>query len=256
MVAAGNNERRILGIRFFVGPPEQAVQIGVRGGLVVVPAAPALVDLEHDAAYRDALINADLAITDSGFMVILWQILRREKVFRISGLQYLKLLLKEPELRAPRATFWIMPSIAARDRNLAWLHDNGFATGEEDCYVAPVYPSGVIEDKTLLNRLATDRPKHIIVCLGGGVQERLGIFLKRSLDFRPGIHCIGAAIGFLTGDQTHIPAWADHLFLGWLFRCVSDPRKFVPRYWKARKLLPMMFREGVSERTLGPLQRH
>ena len=32
--------QRILGIRFFVNSAEEAVQIGLRGGLVVVPAAP------------------------------------------------------------------------------------------------------------------------------------------------------------------------------------------------------------------------
>ena len=66
--------------------------------------------------------------------------------------------------------------------------------------------------------------------------------LKRECDFRPSIHCIGAAIGFLTGNQVRIPGWADRLFLGWLFRCLSEPGKFVPRYWKACKLVPLMIR--------------
>ena len=34
----------------------------------------------------------------------------------------------------------------------------------------------------------------------------------------PAIHCIGAALGFLTGDQVRIPHWADQWILGWLFR--------------------------------------
>jgi UDP-N-acetyl-D-mannosaminuronic acid transferase (WecB/TagA/CpsF family) len=37
-----------------------------------------------------------------------------------------------------------------------------------------------------------------------------------------------------------IPAWADYLYLGWLFRSLSEPRKFFPRYWKARKLVGLM----------------
>ena len=32
--------RQILGVRFFLGTPKQAVEIGLSGGLVVVPAAP------------------------------------------------------------------------------------------------------------------------------------------------------------------------------------------------------------------------
>jgi UDP-N-acetyl-D-mannosaminuronic acid transferase (WecB/TagA/CpsF family) len=64
--------------------------------------------------------------------------------------------------------------------------------------------------------------------------------LKQACDYGPSIHCLGAAIGFLTGNQVRIPSWADRLFLGWLFRCCSEPGKFIPRYWKACKLVPMM----------------
>ena len=67
--------QRILGIRFFIGSAEAAVQIGLQGGLVVVPAAPALVELQTNRSYREAVYNADLAITDSGLMVLLWQLL-------------------------------------------------------------------------------------------------------------------------------------------------------------------------------------
>jgi UDP-N-acetyl-D-mannosaminuronic acid transferase (WecB/TagA/CpsF family) len=58
----------------------------------------------------------------------------------------------------------------------------------------------------------------------------------------PAIHCIGAAIAFLSGDQVNIPAWADKYFLGWAFRSFSEPRRYIPRYWQARKLLGLMLR--------------
>lgn len=71
--------QRILGIQFFTGSAEEAVQIGLQGGLVAVPAAPALVDLQINEPYREALFNADLTITDSAFMVLLWRILSGQK---------------------------------------------------------------------------------------------------------------------------------------------------------------------------------
>src|SRR5438552_3713795 len=64
--------RMILGVRFFVGNASQAVATGMLGGLVVAPAAPSLLDLCNDGDYREALLESDLAITDSGFMVMLW----------------------------------------------------------------------------------------------------------------------------------------------------------------------------------------
>ncbi len=84
------------------------------------------------------------------------------------------------------------------------------------------------------------RPEHVVMAVGGGVQEKLGAELLRQLDYQPAVHCTGAAIGFLTGEQARIPMWADRCRLGWLFRCISEPAKFVPRYWEARKLVSLM----------------
>lgn len=234
--------QRILGIRFFVGSAQEAVQIGLRGGLVVVPAAPALVDLSTNEHYREAVFNADLAITDSGLMVLLWQILTRRRISRVSGLRYLKLLFEVNAFAARESVLWIMPTVEARDQNLGWLRARGCDFTERDCYVAPHYDGGRIVDEALVKLVCERRPRHIVVCLGGGTQERLGLMLKRACDFRPSIHCIGAAIGFLTGNQVRIPGWADRLFLGWLFRCLSEPGKFVPRYWKACRLVPLLIR--------------
>jgi UDP-N-acetyl-D-mannosaminuronic acid transferase (WecB/TagA/CpsF family) len=183
-----------------------------------------------------------MAITDSGFMVLLWNTLAPDNIPRLSGLEYLKLLLLQPDFRKPNATFWVMPSAESRDRNLQWLQQRGVCVEEENCYVAPQYSAGTLRDDALLKVLNARRPAHVIIGVGGGAQERLGYFLKQNCDYRPGIHCIGAAIGFLTGDQVAIPDWADRCRLGWLFRCVSEPGRFVPRYAKAFGLAAMMWR--------------
>ncbi len=239
--------RQILGIRFFIGSPAEAVQIGLRGGLVVVPAAPALVEMELDKAYRDALLGSDLAITDSGFMVLLWNLIKFERITRVSGLEYLKLLLAEAPLRRPGRTLWIMPTPKSRAKNIAWLNSRGLSVSESDCYLAPLYDHDNVVDPDLLKAIQAQRPDHVVIALGGGVQEKLGHYIKRNAGYNPGIHCIGAAIGFLSGDQVNIPDWADHFFLGWFFRCVSEPSKFLPRYWKARRLLPILlkYRENL-----------
>ncbi|HXD00698.1 MAG TPA: WecB/TagA/CpsF family glycosyltransferase [Verrucomicrobiae bacterium] len=234
--------RRILGVRFFVGDARAAVELGVRGGLVVVPAAPALVELGRDREYRQALLEADLVITDSGFMVLLWNLIMRDRIHRVSGLEYLHLLLERPEFREPGSTLWVMPSTTAANRNTAWLKSNGYPVLPDDCYVAPKYSSGNICDPRLAALVDERRPRHVIVGLGGGVQEKLGLYLKRNCEAHPAIHCIGAAIGFLSGDQVRIPLWADQMILGWLFRCASNPRRFIPRYVRAFHLAHVLWR--------------
>jgi exopolysaccharide biosynthesis WecB/TagA/CpsF family protein len=235
--------RQILGIRFFVGDADEAIARIRGGGLLVVPAAPALKNLAHDPAYREALQGADLVIADSAFMVMIWNRLEHDSIRRVSGLTYLSSLLKQPDFRQPGGSFWIMASERSARRNTAWLRRQGVQLEAADRYIAPLYGK-TIEDPELLRRIDQRRPRHIVVTLGGGTQERLGLYLRSELNCKPSIHCIGAAIAFLSGDQVQIPRWADRMYLGWLFRCISDPPRYMPRYWDARKLLSLMIRYG------------
>jgi N-acetylglucosaminyldiphosphoundecaprenol N-acetyl-beta-D-mannosaminyltransferase len=239
--------RQILGIRFFVGNADEAIaRISSGGGLLVVPAAPALKNLANDPAYREALQGADLVITDSAFMVMIWNRLKGDSIRRVSGLKYLCSLLKQPDFYQPGGSFWIMASEASAQRNCRWLRRRqGIELDAADRYTAPLYGK-FIQDPVLLRRINERRPRHIVVSIGGGTQERLGLYLRSELDYKPSIHCIGAAIAFLSGDQVQIPVWADRMYLGWLFRCLSDPRRYMPRYWDARKLFSLMVRYGSS----------
>lgn len=233
--------QRILGVDFYCGSAHDTIARMKHGGLLVVPAAPALKDLPTNAAYREALLHADLAITDSAFMVLIWNFISRHRVPRVSGLEYLKELLNEPDLREPGNTLWIMASPKSAATNIAWLRAEGIDLREQDIYMAPLY-KGEIDDPALLEKMRRHRYRHVVVTVGGGTQERLGLYLKRNLSYLPAIHCIGAAIAFLSGDQVHIPTWADKTGLGWLFRCLSKPTAYVPRYWAARKLVWLMLR--------------
>ena len=212
------------------------------GGLLVVPAAPALKDLEVKASYREALIHADMAIADSAYMVLVWNWLQHDSIRRLSGLEYLRELLKQPDVRQSGNVLWIMASQASAERNLAWLEGQGITVPEDCVYLAPMYTDQEVCDPELLKRVERIRPQHILLTLGGGTQERVGLYLKRNLSYLPAIHCIGAAIAFLSGDQVRIPMWADRTYLGWLYRSISEPGRYVPRYWNARKLLYLLIR--------------
>jgi hypothetical protein len=181
-------------------------------------------------------------------MVLIWNRISSQKIERLSGLTYLRKLLETPELHEPGAVMWVMASAASSACNLEWIRAQGIEVPDECVYVAPMY-QGPLEDPELVARVELLRPRHIILTLGGGTQEQLGLYLKRALSYRAGIHCVGAAIAFLSGDQVYIPRWADRLYLGWLFRIAAQPHRFLPRYWGARKLLgPMLrYRERLPE---------
>src|SRR5437764_226065 len=113
--------RHILGVRFYSGDMEGLLDRATRGGLVVVPSAPVLVDLSSDHAHREAVEASDVAITDSAWMVILWMVFKGEFLPRISGLRFMRALLKRPEFREPGETFWIMPTAEDGRVNCEWL---------------------------------------------------------------------------------------------------------------------------------------
>ncbi len=227
---------RILGIRFINGSPRQAIEyLEANRGYLVVPAAPALINITRDAGYREALLESDLAIADSGFMALLWRIFGGRKIARVSGLRYLQELFAIKPAVAGGGVFFVLPSRGAREKLRGWLAQQQIDLNEANTYVAPIYGDPV-EDPVLIEVLNRLQASDVIVAIGGGTQEKLGLYLRRQLSYRPAIHCIGAALGFITGDQRPIPVWADRLYLGWLLRVLGDPKLYGPRFWSARKL--------------------
>jgi N-acetylglucosaminyldiphosphoundecaprenol N-acetyl-beta-D-mannosaminyltransferase len=238
---------QILGVPIACLTIDEAVERALGGGLVLAPSGPGLCDLERDPDYRDALLGSDVNLTDSGLVILVEALRSRRKLPRASGLGYIEALLARPEVRRAGGTFWVMPSTEATSRNVAWLRSQGVEVTEDDCYVAPMYARrGRVEDRALAELLDERRPDHVVICVGSGPQEKLGLFLKRELSYGPGIHCLGAAIGFLSGEQASIPAWADRAYLGWFLRCIDDPRTFVPRYLKAFRLVYLLARYGAT----------
>jgi len=242
--------RQVLGIQFFNGAVDEAVESMIQnGGFLIAPSGTCFARLREDERYRRAVVAADLAIADSGLMVVLCRLFRRESLQRISGLKYLKHLVATLKGRLAGQILWIVPSERAAQKLLEWSCREEFHINNEDWYVAPRYGTDVT-DPTLVALIEQLRPAQVIIGIGSGTQEKLGHYLREHLSYRPAIHCIGAALGFLTGEQVAIPESADRLFLGWLWRLFAQPRTFVPRlfrgfelpwlFWKYGETLPPM----------------
>ena len=84
-----SNLINILGINFFNGQVNEVVQALKSGGLLVVPSGPGLASIKSDPTYYKSLQHADIVIADSGFMALLWNLTHKDKVKRISGLEFL-----------------------------------------------------------------------------------------------------------------------------------------------------------------------
>jgi UDP-N-acetyl-D-mannosaminuronic acid transferase (WecB/TagA/CpsF family) len=252
---------RILGIEFFEGTDQEAVDQLWKGGLAVAPSGPGLAkDLLEKPSYRQAVRNAALVVPDSGAMVLVWNFLhgiRGKALRRFSGLAFLRAILADDRIRE-RRTFWVMPSSEESEVNIRWLAQEGIEIPEDYTYIAPVYrPNagrcGEVADPDLLTAIERSRPDLVILNVGGGIQEPLGGWLSANLSYKPGILCTGAALAFLTGKQSSIPPWADRYYLGWLLRTMGDPKRFAIRYWEALRLLPLVARYGSEMPPLSKL---
>lgn len=247
--------QQILGIRFFDGDVEAAIEWMLRdGGYLVAPSGTCFTRLRRDPAYRAAVTQADLAIPDSGSMVLLWRFFRRRKLTRISGLKYVQHLVARLFAGKQSRVLWVVPNEKARAKTVEWLSANRFPFTDESFYIAPRYGS-IVEDRQLVVEMEKAKPEHVVIGIGSGPQEKLGLFLRDHLSYRPAIHCIGAALGFLTGDQIAIPDWADRFYLGWLFRLFAQPRIFIPRLGRALELPCLILKFGENLPTLKPMAK-
>jgi len=232
---------RILGVPFFSGSADDAVKyIRQIGGLVVIPAAPALLKLRYDEDYRLALQKADVVLADSGLLTLLWRLVGGGCLKKTSGIAYLKCLIADSEVREKERLFLIVSSDTAKDRAFDWLRKRGFPIDRGDCHVVKAGTYG--QEHALLFEIEKYRPQHVIIALGGTGQEKLGMYLRDFLLYRPSIHCVGAALGFLTGEEPPIPEWAERSQLGWLFRLVAQPRMLLPRIGIAFVLAGMVLK--------------
>ena len=231
---------QILGIQFFKGKTEEVFTLlKNNGGLLTVPAAPALVTINHDKEYYDALLGSDVVIPDSGYMVLIWNSFFKKKINKISGLEFINYFVENIHTFKDDSFFLVNPSDIDGKINMDFLKGKGLNIEEKDIYTAPFY-KGDVNDTQLIALIEAQKPKWIFINIGGGTQEKLGLFLKHNLSYSPAILCTGAALAFKTGRQVNMPGWVDYIYMGWLLRCISNPKVFIPRYFSGFKLLSMI----------------
>ena len=223
-------------INFSSGEFEEIYNKVKNGGLVVAPAASALVEIENDKIYHRSLINSDVALLDSGFLCILLRIFKNQKVKKLSGYKFLKKFINL-RFNKDKVVLTIDPSKTESYYNKKYLRLNKFK--KIHSYIAPFYKSNKYfsKDKKLIRYINKIKPKFIIINIAGGKQEPLGLYLKNNISKKTTIICTGAAIAFLTKRQAPINDIVDKLYLGWALRLIFNPIITYKRFLKSFKLI-------------------
>ncbi len=215
-----------------------------KGGVLVAPAASALIDIRKDVNYYNSLKNADFVILDSGLLCILLRLFRGLEAKKLSGYLFLKKFVKKLS-NENYSLISIDPSKEESKLNSNFLKKKNINNAIH--YIAPIYKKKNIKDGELLEIINKTKPKYILINIGGGIQERLGMYLKNNLEYKPLIICTGAAIAFLTKKQAPINDFIDRYYLGWLFRIINNPKIFLLRTLRSIKLIKFFFVKEFNE---------
>tara|TARA_Y100000816_G_C26108340_1_gene590102 strand:- start:1193 stop:1912 length:720 start_codon:yes stop_codon:yes gene_type:complete len=221
-------------IKFYNYCFEKILQKINKGGYLVAPAASALINIETNKNYYNALINSNIAILDSGFLCILLRLFKNKDVTKLSGYLFLKKFL-DLEFKKKTSFLLVNPTKEDSKQNLIFLNKRNIYNIIS--YVAPIYKKNNISDKKLLKLIVKSKPNYIIINLGGEIQESLALYLRDNISFKTSILCTGAAIAFLTKRQAPINEFIDKYYLGWLFRVIYNPKKNFIRMFRSILLI-------------------
>ena len=207
-----------------------------QNGLIVLPSGPGLSIINIDKIYLKALRNSDQVLFDSGYFVLLLKFLKNVSVKKLSGYLFFTHLVKHLQKKKFKKLLSIDPNHKLSKNNNNFFVKKGLDKKKIIHYIAPKYNTLKLIDLKLLSLIKKNKPDHIIINIGGGVQEILGYYLKRKFNNKIKIFCTGAAISYFTGDQAPLSKFLDIYYLGWLLRILYNPSLLV-RYIKAVKLM-------------------
>tara|TARA_B100001939_G_C16835616_1_gene570721 strand:+ start:98 stop:811 length:714 start_codon:yes stop_codon:yes gene_type:complete len=208
-----------------------------KGGYLVAPAASSLCDIFRSKIYYNSLIYSNVAILDSGFFCLLLRIFKKNKVEKLSGYLFLSLFLERNEIKEKKI-FLIDPNKYEQKKNINYFRKCGFKYCNS--MTVPKYNYANYKDKKLLNKIKNYKPDFVILNIGGGIQEPIGLYLYQNLKINNKkiiIICTGAAISFLTRVQAPITKFYDKIYLGWLIRLIHRPKNYLPRILKSFELI-------------------
>jgi UDP-N-acetyl-D-mannosaminuronic acid transferase (WecB/TagA/CpsF family) len=228
------------GIRFYDYPFVELMNKINKGGYLVAPAASSLSKITEDKGHHKALKKSSIAILDSGFFCSLLFILKGISTKKNSGYSFMNNFLKYKYAKNKKL-LCIDPTHKDSLINQSFLRKNKFT--QVKSYIAPNYNPRDVKDVKLCKLVNLYKPKYILINIGGGVQEKLALYISQQSKHNPTSLCLGAAIGFYTGTQAPINSFFDNLFLGWFIRVIYNPIIFIPRVFYSLFLIKLFFKK-------------
>jgi N-acetylglucosaminyldiphosphoundecaprenol N-acetyl-beta-D-mannosaminyltransferase len=196
---------------------------------VCVVSVHGLVMAQRDPTIRHALNHCGMATEDS--MPLVWwsRLAGFSQARRVCGSDLLDAACAHGVPRGFRHYFYgATPKVVERliDR-LQKRHPGVCVTGYRSPPSRPLTPA---EDAAEIAAINAAEPDFVWVGLGMPKQEKWMVEHLGKIDATALIG-VGAAFDFHAGTKPRAPVWMQHAGLEWLFRLLTEPRRFAHRYF-------------------------
>jgi N-acetylglucosaminyldiphosphoundecaprenol N-acetyl-beta-D-mannosaminyltransferase len=207
---------------------DQLVSRG-EGGVVFTPNIDHIVVADENPRMRQAYARADLSLADG--MPVLWasHLLREPLPAKVSGSDFVPLLLERAAERGWRVYFLGgAPGVAdlAREKLRERLPKLQ-VVGVDVPWISTDEPPSQWEP--VVEKIRAAKPHLVFVALGAPKQE---IWIDTVRDaLRPAVLlAVGASLDFVAGTIPRAPEWMSRSGLEWLYRLAREPRRLWRRY--------------------------
>ena len=240
-----NNIISFYDIKFYNYNFKKIFRIINKGGYLVAPAASSLSKILQNKQYYKSLKNSDVAILDSGFFCILLRIFKKKKIRKLSGYLFLKSFLnlkfkknvKFLNIDPTKEESIVNYNYFVKKKNIVNVIS----------YCAPLY-NKKINDIKLINLIKKEKPKYVIINIGGEIQEILAEYIRNKINYKISIMCTGAAIAFLTKKQAPLMNdKIDKFYLGWFVRLLHNPGKYYSRIISSIGLIKLFLYDNKNK---------
>ena len=204
--------------------------------VLVTPNAGHLKSIDTELEISEVYSSADLSLIDGWPIAVAAKNACRNKVQRVTGSDLLPKLFAELTKDIRIGIIGGSNEIKIREVLEAKYPNINIQIVDTSQWSNSIYDVRRLRELVQHNALSI-----VLLCLGHPKQELLAKELK-NYDWagsRPDwIMCVGATIDFLIGEQKRSPRVFQVIGLEWLFRLITNPKKFSSRYLEA--VIPSM----------------
>jgi len=201
-----------------------------RGSIIANHNLHSLYLYHHDAGVRGFYANAAAVHIDGMSLVFIANLLGLPltRAQRLTPLDWIRPLLAEAERRNWRVFYLgARPGVAARGAALLRAEFPALEIESAHGYFDAQREGA--ENRAVVETINRFRPDLLLVGMGMPRQERWILENREALD-AGAIFNVGGLMDYLAGATATPPRWLGHMGLEWLFRLLSNPRRFGKRY--------------------------